>query len=75
MARPMHQVVGPMPQINLAISQNVPRPDPRALKILAKSIFKELKSQGYDSKQVVSLATELISLVTSDMHDASDRTP
>ena len=42
-------------------------PDPKALKILAKSIFKELKAQGYDTKQVVGLATELISLVTSDL--------
>lgn len=39
----------------------------KALKILAKSIFKELKSQGYDSKQIVGLATELISQVTTDL--------
>jgi hypothetical protein len=49
-----------------------PKPDPKALKILAKSIFKELKSQGYDQKQVVSLATELISLVTSELAHDSD---
>jgi hypothetical protein len=46
-------------------------PDPKALKILAKSIFKELKAQGYDSKQVVSLATELISLVTDELHGSN----
>jgi hypothetical protein len=52
------------------ITQSQPKtvtPDPKTLKILAKSIFKELRSQGYDSKQVVSLATELISLVTSEL--------
>lgn len=36
----------------------------RSVRILAKSLFRELKSQGYDEKQIVSLATELISEVT-----------
>lgn len=40
------------------------------MRILAKSIFKELKSQGYDSRQIVGLATELISQVTTDLHQA-----
>jgi hypothetical protein len=40
----------------------------KALKILAKSIFKELKSQGYETKQIVGLATELLSQVTEDLH-------
>ena len=39
----------------------------RGVRILAKSIFKELTSQGYDSRQIVSLATELISEVTADL--------
>ena len=52
-----------------------PRPDPRALKILAKSVFKELRAQGYTPQQVLSLATEIISLVTSDIAHDSDSTP
>ena len=36
----------------------------RALRILAKSIYRELSSQGYDERQIVSLAAELISEVT-----------
>ena len=36
----------------------------RSVRILAKSLFRELKSQGYDEKQIVALATELISEVT-----------
>ena len=44
----------------------------KALRILAKSIFKQLKSQGYDSKQVVGLATELIAQVTTDLVHESD---
>jgi hypothetical protein len=39
----------------------------RSLKIIAKSLFKELKANGYDSRHIVSLSTELISLVTSDL--------
>ena len=37
----------------------------RAVKILAKSIYRDLESQGFDEKQIVALATELISEVTS----------
>jgi hypothetical protein len=39
----------------------------RAVKILAKSIYRDLEAQGFDPKQIVSLATELISEVTSKM--------
>lgn len=39
----------------------------RPVRILAKSIFRELKSQGYDDRQIVSLATELLSEVTDEM--------
>ena len=39
----------------------------RSVRILAKSIFRELKSQGYDEKQIVALATELLSEVTDKM--------
>jgi hypothetical protein len=37
----------------------------RAVKILAKSIYRDLEAQGFDERQIVSLATELISEVTS----------
>jgi hypothetical protein len=43
----------------------------KGVRILAKSIFKELTSQGYDSRQIVSLATELISEVTADLSETS----
>ena len=39
----------------------------RAVKILAKSIYRDLEAQGFDEKQIVSLATELISEVTNKM--------
>lgn len=37
----------------------------RAVRILAKSIYRDLESQGFDQKEIVSLATELISEVTT----------
>ena len=39
----------------------------KALQILSKSIYKELRENGYEPKQIVSLATEIISLVTTDL--------
>lgn len=42
----------------------------RAVRILAKSIFRELTSQGYSEKQIVALATELISNVAQKMSDS-----
>jgi hypothetical protein len=43
----------------------------KAVRILAKSIYRQLTSQGYDERQIVALATELISEVTT--HMASDQ--
>ena len=44
----------------------------RAVKILAKSIYRDLEAQGFDEKQIVSLATELISEVTSRIAKSGD---
>ena len=46
----------------------------RAVKILAKSIYRDLEAQGFDEKQIVSLATELISEVTNKIsrHSSPD---
>jgi len=42
----------------------------RALKILAKSIFKELRQNGYTRSEIVAFSTELLSLVTDEIkHD------
>ena len=43
----------------------------RAVKILAKSIYRDLEAQGFDEKQIVALATELISEVTSKISRGS----
>ena len=39
----------------------------RALKILAKSVHRELKSSGYSRSDIVSFTNELLDLVTSDL--------
>lgn len=44
----------------------------KAVRILAKSIFRELTAQGYNEKQIVSLATALISEVTVKMSNGEE---
>lgn len=46
----------------------------RSLKIIAKSLFRELKENGYDNRQIVNLSTELLSLVTTELRD-NQQTP
>ena len=43
--------------------------DNKGTKILAKSLFKELRGNGYSANQILSLSTELIELVTQDLRD------
>lgn len=42
----------------------------RALKILAKSVYRELKASGYDRSEIVGFTNELLDLVTSEIKDA-----
>ncbi len=44
----------------------------RAVKILAKSIYRDLEAQGFDERQIVALATELISEVTTKISRGSN---
>jgi hypothetical protein len=41
--------------------------DVKGTKILAKSLFKELRGNGYSPNQILSLSTELIDLITQDL--------
>ena len=50
-----------------ALAMNDREAKARAVKILAKSIYRDLEAQGFDEKQIVALATELISEVTAKM--------
>jgi hypothetical protein len=44
--------------------------DNRGTKILAKSLFKELRGSGYSTNQILNLSTELIELITQDLKDS-----
>jgi len=41
--------------------------DSRASRILARTIFRDMRQSGYECQQILALATELIELVTKDM--------
>jgi hypothetical protein len=43
--------------------------DDKATQILARSLFKELRVNGYSPNQILGLTTELIELVTKDLRD------
>ena len=43
--------------------------DPRALRILAKSIYRELRQSGLREEDVMSVAGELLSLVAGEVKD------
>ncbi len=40
-------------------------------RILAKSLFRELRAHGYSAHQVLGLTNELIELVTIEIHERS----
>ncbi len=44
--------------------------DPRALAILAKTIYRELRSSGYGERDVIALAGELLGMVTSEFEES-----
>jgi hypothetical protein len=46
--------------------------DARALTILAKTIYRELRAEGYSASEVMSLASELLELVASEVKDRRD---
>ncbi len=48
-----------------------PAPDARALRILAKSVYRELKSSGYSRSDIVNFTNSLLELVTTDIKSES----
>lgn len=45
--------------------------DERAVRILAKTIYKELRTGGLRERDVMALAGELLALVTNDIEDGA----
>jgi hypothetical protein len=56
----------------LTSNSGSPTRDPRALKIVAKSIYRELVDGGFGEQDVMALAGELLSLVTSGVREKRD---
>lgn len=44
--------------------------DHRSARILAKTIYRELKSSGIEESEVIAVATEMLGLVAGDMRKA-----
>lgn len=47
--------------------------DPKALAILAKTIYRELRSSGYAERDVMTLAGELLGMVATDIKGKRER--
>jgi len=65
----------PKPHANtmaLPLETNVDLQDPRALRILAKSIYRDLRENGLGERDVMALAGELLGLVTTDVRGKSE---
>jgi hypothetical protein len=60
-------LVFPDPQMALPFDPAPGSRDPRAVAILAKTIYRELRSSGYTEKDVMALAGELLGMVTSEV--------
>jgi hypothetical protein len=43
--------------------------EPRGVNILARSLFRQMREQGYSAEQIVGLSSELIHLVSAGMKD------
>lgn len=43
--------------------------DPRSVRILAKTIYRELRQNGLEEQEVMALAGELLSLLATDVED------
>jgi hypothetical protein len=53
------------------IVESAAEDDPRRTRILAKTIYRELRTNGLDERAVLALATDLLGLVAEDIRSAS----
>ena len=56
---------------NLVTEQPLPGDRQKALRIVAKSVFKELKAQGFESGDMVGFASAIVDLVRDDLRTPS----
>jgi hypothetical protein len=62
-----------LPEMALPFDPTPGTRDPRALAILAKTIYRELRASGYAEKDVMALAGELLGMVATEVK--GKRTP
>lgn len=55
----------PTPSIDLSS-------DAKGVQILARSLFRDMRQQGYSKEQIISLSTQLIGLVNQEMESQKD---
>lgn len=48
------------------------RPDPRAARILARSLFRDMTENGLTNEQILAVSSELIALVTNQLKELSE---
>ena len=44
--------------------------NPRGLTILARSLFRQMRDQGYSTEQIIGLSSELLDLVSHDLRSS-----
>jgi hypothetical protein len=55
-------------------STNVPGLIEHRNKTVAKSLFRQLKEEGFSHQQIIELSTTLLDLVTTELRSESERT-
>lgn len=66
---------GPQDPMALPFGDTPGAREPRTIAILAKTIYRELRGSGFHARDVMSLAAELLSLVTSDVRESGRPPP
>jgi hypothetical protein len=61
-----------MPDVAASTPAPTNSKDSRASRILARSLFRDMRQNGYNCQQILALATELIGLVTTDVKGECD---
>ncbi|MGB5311590.1 MAG: hypothetical protein WBN38_05925 [Polyangiales bacterium] len=53
-------------------SQTVPAADSRGVRILAKSVYRELRNSGHSRSDIVAFTNAVLELVTTELRDAQE---
>jgi hypothetical protein len=56
-----------MAQLALSDPSSPRAPRDKAVRILARTLYRDLQTRGYEAREIVSLSTELLALVTAEL--------